>query len=327
MSVVATPNSIVDVCLCTYNPHLPTLKIAIDALARQTLAKDRYRVWIVDNNSEPPITTQDLQALELAGVEYHLVPEPRLGVIHARQKGITSTESELVVFLDDDNELSEDYLEQAIALAQDFPEVGCFGGKLRLPEHTVYPAWAEGLLPCLAIRDLGDLPIVKQTETWGEWQPPFAGLVARRVLLNFYLEQLADLDRSGFSLGRKGRNGLLSAEDSFLTRSAIKLDLYCGYYPQLKLTHHVAPHRFKLGYLVRLLYAYGRSHIILERAMGHKVEAVVGLAAVKYAIQRSLIRARLHRRTLRYGLCQLAWDLGCMLESGNERLDRLGTDK
>jgi hypothetical protein len=73
----------VDVCICTHNPRLELLTVVLTVIANQTLDKEAYQVWIIDNASEPPISDLDLAPLARAGVTYHLLHEPRLGTMYA----------------------------------------------------------------------------------------------------------------------------------------------------------------------------------------------------------------------------------------------------
>jgi len=51
-------------------------------------------------------------------------------------------------------------------------------------------------------------------------------------------------------------------------RSAAHVGLKNAYVPSLVLYHHLDPRRFKVGYLLRLMRAYGASHVLLEHVTG-----------------------------------------------------------
>jgi hypothetical protein len=90
-------------------------------------------------------------------------------------------------------------------------------------------------------------------------------------VLNAYERRIGELGKVA-ELGRKGRQGLGSCEDSLMMRGAARLGLKAAYVPNLVLFHHLSPHRLKLGYLLRLMRAYGPSHVALERALNGAVE-------------------------------------------------------
>jgi len=258
-----------EVCICTHNPRPPVFRRVLEALARQTLPPREFRVVVIDNCSSPPLTDDELQPLRNADISCTVVRDPRLGIIHARETAAWATTADWVVFVDDDNELFDDYLQNALDIASVSPCFGCFGGKLLLPPDVSVATWAQPLLPYLAIKDCGDEPVSRYSDRWGIWEPPTAGAVVRRDVLDRYIDNVRA--NTAVPLGRKGRSGLLSAEDSLMMRGAIKLRLQSSYQPRLKLWHHLDPERFRFFYLLRLFYAYGRSNVLLEHALGNPI--------------------------------------------------------
>jgi glycosyltransferase involved in cell wall biosynthesis len=262
-----------DVCICTHNPNQEVLAISLKAIANQTLSKDDYQVWIIDNASEPPISDRDLDILTQAGVTYQLLREPRLGTMYARELASQVIPGDAIVLVDDDNELLPDYLEVAVAILAQHPEIGYFGGKLLSGIKVAYPNWMEQLLPYLGIKDEGNEPISKYIEGeyyWGKWEPPCAGAVIRKVVLQRYFENLQRL-APNVAIGRQGKQGLLSMADSWLASCTYELGLACSYQPRLQLIHHINPERLKFEYFLRLLYNYGRSDVILRRILDRQI--------------------------------------------------------
>ena len=301
-----------DVCICTHNPDRQLLTVVLQALVNQTLSKDRYQVLVIDNASDVPISIEDLDPLSTAGVNFKLLSAPQLGLIYARQVAIASTTSDWVVFVDDDNELSPNYLEMVLRITANNPKLGCFGGKLLLPEAIDYPQWMESVTPYLGIKDIGDRELVNCVNYWGEWEPPGAGFVVKRKVLELFEQRLARLSVSSV-LGRQGKS-LLSAEDSMIARGAYELGLDCAYQPQLQLIHHIKLERFAFRYLLRLLYGYGRSYVLLERVLGNSIERITGLEIANFMLRRIAVRIK-DARSLPHCLCTIAWDLGYLYES------------
>jgi glycosyltransferase involved in cell wall biosynthesis len=294
-----------DVCVCTHNPRPSVFHSVLQSLARQTLPKSDYHVWIVDNCSHPPIDHDDTEPLRRGGVSHTVLQEPVLGNVYARETAVRATSGKWLVFVDDDNELFDDYLTTVVDIARSHPRIGCFGGKLLPPPELPVERWMEPLLMYVAIKDCGDEVVTKCVDKWGIWEPPTAGAAVHRRVLNRYLEALGTL-RESTALGRKGRSGLYSGEDSLMMRGAFALGLQCSYQPRLKLWHHIAPSRLKFSYLLRLIYYFGRSHVILERALGHRIVAprLRSVAGLLKRIPSSRERA-----------CRLAWQWGCLIES------------
>jgi glycosyltransferase involved in cell wall biosynthesis len=307
----------IDVCVCTHNPVPEIFAIVLQALANQTIDRTAYRVWIIDNASTPAISSDTLMPLSIAGIEHHLILEPNLGIMYARRRAIESTQENLLVFVDDDNQLDLNYLKHALEIATKHPEIGCFGGKLLLDRQTKYPQWVEPILPYLAIKDVGDLEITECSQIWGLWEPPTAGMVVRRELLNLYLDRLNELPKD-LLLGRKGTKGLLSGEDSLIARGAHELNFSCSYQPKLHLIHHLKPQRFRFLYLLKLLYSYGRSYVLLERILGNPVPKIDDREIFDF-MQLKIESRRQESRSFYQFLCMTAWDCGYLYESRQER--------
>jgi glycosyltransferase involved in cell wall biosynthesis len=302
----------IDVCVCTHNPRADVFQIILQAIANQTIDRTTYQVWIIDNASNPPISSADLAVLTTAGIAHQTIFESNLGIMYARRRAIESTHGELLIFVDDDNELDVDYLATAVEIANSHPDFGCFGGKLLLSAKAVYPQWVEPMLPYLAIKDLGDTELTNCADTWGLWEPPTAGMVARRSILKSYLDRLDSLPKN-LLLGRKGKQGLLSSEDSLIARGAYHLGLSCSYQPKLKLTHHLDPKRFQFLYIMKLVFCYGRSNILLDRALSEIVPPMSIKEVYDFAIPR--IESRWEQaNSIKHFLCTLAWDIGYIYE-------------
>jgi hypothetical protein len=201
--------------------------------------------------------------LRSAGIAARIVREEVPGVARARLRAIRETGSGLILFVDDDNELAPDFIEVGLAIAAREGSLGCFGGRLLLPDYLRPAAWVQPFLPYLAIKDAGDAVIAGIADHWGAWEPPTAGAFVRREVARAYLLHGEEEPRI-LDLGRHGRGGLGSCEDSLMMRQARELGLLNAYQPDLRLFHHLDPGRFKLGYLLRLMHAYGRSQVLLE---------------------------------------------------------------
>jgi glycosyltransferase involved in cell wall biosynthesis len=302
---------VLDVCICTHNPRRDIFAVVLAAIANQTLAKDAYRVWVIDNQSDPPLTDADMAPLKAVGVDYQIIVESQLGNLYARQRAARETSSELLVFVDDDNEITPNYLETVLDIAANNPELGCFGGKLLLADYLSCPPWMKPVLPYLAVRDFGEEVITNASISWGEWEPPTAGAGVRRSVLKRYLQRLEEIPEA-LKLGRRGRSGLLSGEDSMMMRGTYDLGLKSSYQPRLVLIHHLNPKRFKIPYVLKLMYCYGRSHVILERTLGHTIPRVALREA--YGLMRHNVEVRDIKNFFHF-ISLIAWDLGYIRES------------
>ncbi len=306
---------ILDVCICTHNPRRDVFALVLDALARQEAEKDLFRVLIIDNASEDPIRDVDCVALAKADVSYAVIREPRLGTVFARSRAVSESNNEWVLFVDDDTELAVDYISVGLSIIAKRKDLGCFGGKLKLPDTLKPPSWTQPFLPNLAIRDYGEEEIVRVADHWGEWEPAAAGAFVHRSVLEIYQNRVEE-DPDAHLLGAKGRYTLNRCEDSLMMLGSHKVGLANSYQPLLTLTHHLEPNRFYLRYLSRLMWGYGRSIVILDRLCGrsknrNKRNSITDLLRV---FKRFLPEAFTY--TTRYAICMSALRLGSYLELG-----------
>lgn len=140
----------ISVVLCTHNPRPAYLERVMAALREQTLPRSSWELLIVDNRSDQPLATQaDLSWHEHA----RCVREENLGLSHARCRGIRESKGEIMVFVDDDNVLASDYLEQTLVISQQQPRAGVWCGQSRPVFETPPPDWAQPFLPYLALRE------------------------------------------------------------------------------------------------------------------------------------------------------------------------------
>ena len=303
-----------DICICTHNPRRNILDIVVQSIERQTVDKSLYRVLIIDNCSAPALEPQDFSSLANRGVTFRIVKEPRLGISHARARAIKETGGQWMLFVDDDNELDTNFVANGLEIINLYADIGCFGGKLLLPEYLRPPRWMKHLLPYLGIRDHGNSRITAKANHWGLWEPPTAGAFVRRDLLQLYLDRV-DIDDATHKLGRAGKKSLASCEDSLLMRGAYLVDLASSYEPRLVLYHHLDPKRLSFSYFRRLMYAYGKSHVVLESLLG-TVQGVpacyAGLPALVRVLSWSLLKD--WRFSFRHAICMAAYHLGAYTE-------------
>jgi len=306
----------IDVCICTHNPRLDVLSLTISGLANQNVEPDVFRVILIDNHCTPPLPENILLPLIHLGIPTLLIHEPKLGLQHARIAAIRNTTSEWVLWLDDDNEPTPDFIQVGLNFILLHPEVGCFGGKLLLPEDANHDRWLTPFLPFLGIKNPGEELKITQVDQWTDAEPPGAGAWVHRKVLNWYLQN-SSKNVIFFKLGRNGKNGLASCDDSVMMRGAVRLGLSCAYVPELKIFHHIdLVRRSKFRYLMRLMRGYGESHVILESLLKglqpipyHYRFHPVFLILILYVFFKGIAK-----RSLFFGIGMIAYHLGARSE-------------
>jgi hypothetical protein len=250
------------VIICTHNPRREYLERALAGLAGQTLARDRWELILVDNASTPKVSSWfDVNRAP----QPRLIEEAQLGLTHARLRGARETTGETLIFVDDDNVLAADYLEQADAIGWDWPRLGTWGGQT-LPEWEVNPPpWTSRYWNWIGVREL-DRDLWSNLRNDMRSAPFGAGMCVRRAVAQTYAQVLSgdDLRRS---LGRTGTQ-LIGSEDSDLAFTACDLGFGNGIFRRLRLTHLIPRQRLEEKYLLRLVESLTFSNTLLMLAHG-----------------------------------------------------------
>jgi len=87
------------------------------SIENQTLSKDKYCVYIGLNGPRFPYENYVLQVLSKMSFRYKYLYIPKAGVSNARNILIESSHEDFIVFLDDDDLISENYLENLLKVS------------------------------------------------------------------------------------------------------------------------------------------------------------------------------------------------------------------
>src|ERR1700722_8904228 len=138
------PNTNLDyslsVIICTHNPRRDYLQRVLDALKAQTLPKEQWELLLIDNASKEPVAGRFDLSWQAQGRH---VREDEVGLTAARLRGIKDSKSELLLFVDDDNVLAVDYLEQAVKIGRSMEFIGAWGGCIEHEFEIVPPEWTR----------------------------------------------------------------------------------------------------------------------------------------------------------------------------------------
>jgi glycosyltransferase involved in cell wall biosynthesis len=246
------------VIICSHNPRSDYLRRVLEALRVQALTSDQWELLLIDNASERALAREwDLSWHPLA----RHIREGELGLTAARLRGIAEARGEILVFVDDDNVVDQDYLRTAIDIGRDYPFLGAWGGTIRGEFEAEPQGWMSPLLPYLGIREISSPVWSNNPEDWLA-QPCGAGMCVRRSVTTAYAAQLLvsparrRLDRIGSKLSSCG--------DSDLIQTSCDLGQGFGNFPELCLTHLIPKKRVQPEYLIRLMQGIAASSILLR---------------------------------------------------------------
>jgi len=155
---------IISIIIPLYNKG-PYIRRALESILLQRI--QNYEVIIIDGGS----TDESLDVIKeyMDDNRFRLIHQKDRGVSSARNIGINNARSELVAFLDADDEWLPIHLETILSLRQKYPYAGAYTtsyiffeehGKIIKPRYReIPPAPWEGIIPNYFRSALGDAPI------------------------------------------------------------------------------------------------------------------------------------------------------------------------
>lgn len=105
----------ISVIIPTYHPRPELLGYCLRSLANQTLDKARFEVVAVQNGLDINTDTLELIAAHFPQLQLKLIKTSTAGVSNARNLGIDASTGANICFIDDDDWVSEDFLEKLLA--------------------------------------------------------------------------------------------------------------------------------------------------------------------------------------------------------------------
>jgi len=236
------------------------------------LAQKDYEVIVV-NNDPDDLGVADLVA-KIRAEEFVERPEhlrllfcPLLGLSHARNAGISESQGEILLFLDDDSIAKEDVLESYWKAYSEHPEAGVIGGHIKLnpPDQLTIP-WKDGFERYWSqfITGYDDYTVVTN---W--WQYPWGA--------NWSARREAMLSVGGFRsrYGRKGYD-FNGGEEIVAAILIEKLGYSIAVLPQAEVIHQVDEDRFTLSHLKRTIRAGLFAQYQFQRELHIPADAHIG---------------------------------------------------
>lgn len=158
----------ISVIIPTYKPQ-GYLWECLNSLCTQTLQKDDYEIIIVLNGCKNPYYIEIWQFLnEHPDINWRFIQTDIGGVSNARNIGIQESQGEYVTFVDDDDYVSNTYLESILSVSSKntigFAHPVAFDERGNLPysiEAEFKKIYEQGNVPYLAVRKIFQGPCMK----------------------------------------------------------------------------------------------------------------------------------------------------------------------
>ncbi|CAH0996746.1 hypothetical protein EMA8858_02881 [Emticicia aquatica] len=246
----------ISIVICTYNPDLKIFKRVIDAIGNQS--DKNFEFIIIDNNSSFSISDLDFVKNSHAKVLREGIP----GLTAARKRATIESSNDLIIFIDDDNVISSNYVENAKEIMSNNNQIAVISGLITPEYQSPPPSWVINFEEMLAIRkkNISELRLTNDF-TYNYTFPIGAGMVIRKNIMESYFQEI-----SNGKLLIEGRiaNELTSGEDTDICFFAISKGYYIGISSLLKLTHIIPLFRVQIEYLLKLAPALLQSNYLIN---------------------------------------------------------------
>jgi len=245
----------VSVTICTFN-RARWLRETLAFITRQDYPADRWELIVVDNNSRDE-TGHVVHGFSQAPKPPRYVFEHRQGSSFARNRAISESKGDIIVFTDDDMLGGPGWLSQ---LVEPFTRVG--NERVGAVAGDVIPVFPEGLPKWLHKQwePLAFRPDVGQLEP--RQLPMTANLALRANVLREIGSFRTDLGRFG--------NRLTGSEDHELARRVWGAGYTIWYSPPAGLQHQIPAGRLTFRYAFKMAFDSSRSRVIEKTtAPGH----------------------------------------------------------
>jgi glycosyltransferase involved in cell wall biosynthesis len=247
----------VSVIICCYN-SAQRIKPTLLHLSRQNFQfPENAEIILVDNNSSDgtgAVAQEYWRSLNVS-FPFRVVNEPQQGLSHARVKGFHEAKWETVVFCDDDNWLSENFLASAVRHFSEHADAAVMGGPIYGEFEAEPQPWFEKYKGFLAIGETSEQGDITALRAF----VPGAGMVVRKSRYEL-------IRRNNFRFicsDRKG-NKLSSGGDTELCYALVLSGGRIYNFSDLSLKHFVPAGRTSWSYILKLIPAIGAATVILN---------------------------------------------------------------
>ncbi len=264
-----------DVVVPTYNRSQLLRRTISSLLLAPIPAGLDVTIFIVDNDSKDDTekVVREIQSQAVRPLAY--IKETNQGASHARNAGISNGHGDIIGFIDDDEEIDQNWYN---VVAREFADQATqFIGGVYLPNWAVpAPPW----LPPGYHGVIGVTP-ARVRSPYGETFPGIVvsgNAVIRRSVFDL-------IGPYATKLGRTGK-GLLANEDLEFHRRLLNACLHGMYVPDLIIYHHIPADRLTRKYYRRHALWGGISDGVSDREVKAAVRHILGIP--RYKIGRAL---------------------------------------
>ena len=255
----------VSVIICCFN-SADKIEKTLSYLASQIKQEGiQYEIILVDNNCTDATVQKALACWEFLGKPFplYVTVQSVSGLTYARQKGIAAANYEYLILCDDDNWLSDNYLQKVYAIFETIPNVALAGGvgeAVFENEKFTPPEWFQ------KIQGFGYAVGDEGRKTGYTCAVYGAGMCIRKSVF----EKLIG-DKLSFILSVRNGKFLSSGGDTEICIIIEKAGYKIFFDTSLRFKHFITADRLQWGYYLQLRRSFGIATAYLQAYSSNSV--------------------------------------------------------
>jgi glycosyltransferase involved in cell wall biosynthesis len=237
------------IIICTYNRDKYIYNV-LQSIAENDFPSEKYEIILVNNNSTDNTENEYIRfKQDYSERMIHYFIEKNQGISFARNRGVFESVGDIIVFIDDDETVDQDFLQNISDFFNIYEYAGISAGPV-IPIYEIEkPKWFSYYTEHLVsgAYDKGNvIKLLSKKDYPGTGHACF-----RKELFLKYGE-------FNTNLGRKG-NSLIGGEDKDFFLRLMNDGILCYYLPTAKIYHHIPASKLTEKYFNELTYSIGKS--------------------------------------------------------------------
>lgn len=264
----------ITVAICTYN-RSDYLRDTLQGLLAQSADYGQFEILVVNNNSSDHTKQVCDEFWKKSGrLNFTYLEEKRQGLSYARNLAARECAAPLIIYIDDDVFLPDNFVETALNYSKKYSAPFCAGGRIDVAfeGESQQPGWIPNeLMPMFGLHIPG-----KNEQEYPVNNFPRGG--------NMVIHQSV-FEKAGYFKTDLGRTGtqLLGGEEKEFFDSVRRKSIPLYYWPKLNLTHRIGSNRLEKEYLKKQSVGIGHSEWIRVRHNPADIVRKSAEEAVKFA--------------------------------------------
>jgi glycosyltransferase involved in cell wall biosynthesis len=251
---------------CTYNPNIEIFKRLIVAVANLNTQEVSVEWIVVDNNSAKAVEEQfDFTLLSMPVLH---VLEIKPGLTQARMAGSKVAKGDWLIFFDDDNEPSDDFIVQLNNGINKYPEVNCWGpGRIEVDYIGNVNRWFKEHKSYF--QDRAEDTKFGNIKGMQPYYPIGTGLC---IKVDAMWDYIAKVENNSYNVADRTSKSLVSGGDTQIVLNNQNNGNYAGKLKNLKLKHLIEARKANFAYLRKQNYWTSSSYLVVLKQVYNDLE-------------------------------------------------------